>query len=117
MLRTFFSDPPDEDAELFVSVLFDDSSDLRDRGVQFQLRQLDVEGRILTMETKRGRITGRQAQIKATAHSAADHIANEMIPIVNSPGLAMDTARAMLPATTLEIVSSEHHHWLESDLQ
>ena len=72
---------------------------------QLQLAQLLLDGMILVMEIKRGRMTGRQAQMRMTAGSVVDQSAKIRTPCVKRFGLARLTARAMLTATPLKEVS------------
>ena len=92
---------------LFVRVLLEfvllvlplDFRDLEDR---LQLGHLPVEGMDLKSERKRGRMTGRQAQMIATAGSVVDHTAKLRSPWVKMLGLNRLIARAKLIATPLD---------------
>lgn len=60
-----------------------------------------VEGRVLRIVMKRGRITGRQAQIMPAAGSAVDQTAKVRTPVVKRLGEARAMARAIETATVL----------------
>ena len=65
-------------------------------------RHEDEMGIALATAMKRGRMQGRQAQIRMVAGSTVDHRAKRKIPLEKIPGAAMETARAMDIATALK---------------
>ena len=68
---------------------------------QLDVRQLPLEDMTLVMEMKSGRMTGRQAQMRATVGSAVDQTANWIMPLLKTLGDARLAARAMETATPL----------------
>lgn len=72
----------------------------RERVRLYQLAK-GVEGRVLRIVMKRGRITGRQAQMMPAAGSAVDQMAKVRRPVVKRLGEERAMARAIETATVL----------------